>query len=56
MYCYRKKKEKDRDRKKEDKNDQYEQKEEEMKFNLDALRDLFQKAKVLVIPVLHNKA
>ena len=53
MYCYRKKKEKDRDREGEDKN---EQKEQETKFNLDALRDLFQKARELVIPVLHNKA
>ena len=54
MYCYRKKKEKDRDREREDENKQ--------KFDLDALRDLFQKAKELVIQVLqyyttkHNKA
>ena len=54
MYCYRKKKEKDRDREREDENEQ--------KFNLDALRDLFQKAKELVIQVLqyyimkHNEA
>lgn len=54
MYCYRKKKEKDRDREREDENEQ--------KFDLDALRDLFQKAKELVIQVLqyyitkHNEA
>ena len=49
-----KKKEKDRDRGREDENEQ--------KFDLDALRDLFQKAKELVIQVLqyyitkHNEA
>ena len=54
MYCYRKKEEKDRDREREDENEQ--------KFHLDALRDLFQKAKELVIQVLqyyimkHNEA
>ena len=53
MYCYRKKKEKDRDREREDEN---EEKEEEMKFDLDSLRDLFQKARELVILILHNEA
>ena len=48
-----KRKEKDRDREREDEN---EQKEEETKFNLDSLRDLFQKARELVIPILHNEA